>query len=183
MPAVLILLAEGCEEIESVTVANLLRRGGVTVVTASLGARLVHGNHGIGIEADATLDEALKQDFDMLVLPGGQPGATHLGADPRIHALLKKMQECGRYIAAICAAPGVLEQAGLLTGKKVTSFPEALKDLSSVTYLQTAVVVDGKIITSRGPGTAMDFGLALVALLMGEEVRRKIEVRLQRPTH
>jgi 4-methyl-5(b-hydroxyethyl)-thiazole monophosphate biosynthesis len=181
MPAVLVPLAEGCEEIEAVTVVDLLRRGGVKVVTAALGTRIVHGNHGIGIEADVTLDEALKQSFDMLVLPGGQPGATHLGADPRIQALLKKMEKDGRYIAAICAAPGVLAEAGLLKGKKATSFPDAIKDKSGMDYVEAAVVLDGKIITSRGPGTAIDFGLALVALLMGEEVRKKVEDRLQRP--
>ncbi|HSC47964.1 MAG TPA: DJ-1 family glyoxalase III [Gammaproteobacteria bacterium] len=181
MPAVLVPLAEGCEEIEAVTVVDLLRRGSVTVVTASLGERIVHGNHGIGLEADVTLDEALKQSFDMLVLPGGQPGATHLGADLRIQKLLKKMDQDGRYIAAICAAPGVLAEAGLLKGKKATSFPDAIQDKSGIDYLEAAVVKDGKIITSRGPGTAMDFGLALVALLMGEEVRKKVEDRLQRP--
>ena len=181
MARVLVLLPDGCEEIEAVTIVDILRRGGVEVVMASLTGRFVHGSHNIGLEADATLDEIARQSFDMLVLPGGQPGATHLGADARVLRLLREYAAEGRYLAAICAAPGVLVAAGLLQGKRATSFPGAIADVSTIEYLESAVVRDGQIVTSRGPGTAMDFSLTLLALLMGEDVKARVEARLQRP--
>ena len=181
MARVLVPLAAGCEEIEAVTLVDILRRGGVEVVAASLAGRLVHGNHGIGLEADMSLDEAASQSFDMIVLPGGQPGATHLGTDARVQRLLREYATSGRYVAAICAAPNVLAQAGLLQGKKVTSFPGAIPDTKGMSYMESAVVRDGKIVTSRGPGTAMDFALELLELLQGAETRAAVEARLQRP--
>ena len=181
MARTLVILADGCEEIEAVTVMDILRRGGVEVVAAALAGQMVHGNHGIGIEADASLDPVLEQSFDMLILPGGEPGASHLAADSRVQYLLKEFEKAGLYIAAICAAPGVLAEAGLLRGRKATSFPDAIKDPSGITYLQSAVVRDGKIATSRGPGTALDFALELLELLAGGEVRKRVEARLQRP--
>lgn len=180
MARALVILADGCEEIEAVTALDVLRRGGVDVVGAALAGRWVHGNHGIGIEADTVLDEVLHQDFDLLVLPGGQPGATHLAADARVQKLLQESTSKGCYIAAICAAPEVLAQAGLLQGRKATSFPGAIKHLSGITYMESAVVWDGKIITSRGPGTALDFALTLLEVLQGAEVRQEVEARLQR---
>lgn len=180
MARVLVPLADGCEEIEVVTIADILRRGGVEVMLASLAGRLVYGNHGIGLAADATLDEVAQQSFDMLVLPGGQPGASHLGADTRVQRLLREYAAAGGYVAAICAAPGVLAAAGLLRGRRATSFPGAITDVSEIHYLESAVVRDGKIVTSRGPGTAIEFALTLLALLMGEDVRGRIEARLQR---
>lgn len=181
MARALVVFADGCEEIEAVTVIDILRRGGVETVSASLDDTLVHGNHGIGIEADLDLDHALGQRFDMLILPGGQPGASHLAADPRVQRLLQDHARDGRYLAAICAAPGVLAAAGLLKGKRATSFPGAIQDLSGIEYLDAAVVQDGKVVTSRGPGTAMDFALELLALLMGDGARQEVEARLQRP--
>ncbi len=181
MARALVILADGCEEIEAVTVIDILRRGGVETVSASLKDKLLHGNHGIGIEADLGLDDALGQRFDMLILPGGQPGASHLAADPRVQRLLQDYDRDGRYLAAICAAPGVLAAAGLLKGKRATSFPGAIRDLSGIDYLDAAVVQDGKVVTSRGPGTAMTFALELLGLLMGEETRQEVEARLQRP--
>lgn len=180
MARVLVPLADGCEEIEAVTLIDILRRGGVEVVAASLVGRLVHGNHGIGLETDVSLDEAAGQSFDMIVLPGGQPGATHLGADARVQGLLREFAAGGRYVAAICAAPGVLAQAGLLQGKKATSFPGAIPDTKGMSYMESAVVRDGNIITSRGPGTAMDFALELLELLQGTGTRAAVEARLMR---
>lgn len=180
MARVLVPLADGCEEIEAVTLIDILRRGRVEVVAAALAGRLVHGNHGIGLEADASLDEAAQQSFDMIALPGGQPGATHLGADARVQHLLREYAAGGRYVAAICAAPGVLAAAGLLQGKRATSFPGAIVGREGITYLESAVVRDGKIVTSRGPGTAMDFALELLELLQGAEARASVEARLMR---
>ena len=168
MASVLVPLAQGCEELEAITVVDLLRRAGIGVVTASLDNEPVRGSRGSVLVADVTLDEAVKQKYDMIVLPGGLPGADHLNADPRIHGLLKEMSETGRYTAAICAAPKVLASAGLLHGKRATSFPGVLDDIDGVNYSEEAVVQDGKLITSRGPGTAMDFALTFIENLLNK---------------
>lgn len=182
MPQVLIPLAQGCEEIEAVTVIDLLRRAEVAVVSASLTDAPVKASRGVMLLADTTLDQALQQNFDMVVLPGGMPGSEHLKNDTRIIALLQKMATQGRYIAAICAAPMALHAAGLLDGKRVTSFPGVLDKLpGSHHYITDAVVTDGNIITSRGPGTAMDFALTLIELLVGKPKRDQVAAQLQRP--
>jgi len=131
----------------------------------------------------ATLDEALGQDFDMVVLPGGLPGADHLDNDDRLAALLKQMAADGKYTAAICAAPKVLASSGLLNGKRATSYPGVLQSGSvpGMDYVEQAVVTDDKVITSRGPGTAMDFALELIEVLAGTEKRNEVEAGLQRP--
>jgi 4-methyl-5(b-hydroxyethyl)-thiazole monophosphate biosynthesis len=129
---------------------------------------------------DTTLNEALKQQYDMVVLPGGLPGADHLDADVRIHDLLKEMSATDRYTAAICAAPKVLAGMSLLEGRQATSFPGVLDGYQGLEYRTDAVVQDGKIITSRGPGTAMDFALTLIEQLLGKDKREEVEVGLQR---
>jgi 4-methyl-5(b-hydroxyethyl)-thiazole monophosphate biosynthesis len=129
---------------------------------------------------DTTLNEALKQQYDMVVLPGGLPGADHLDADVRIHDLLKEMSATDRYTAAICAAPKVLAGIGLLEGRQATSFPGVLDGYQGFEYRTDAVVQDGKIITSRGPGTAMDFALTLIEQLVGKDKREEVEAGLQR---
>ncbi len=183
MAHVLVPLAQGCEELEAVTIVDLLRRAGITVTTAGLDAQPIKASRGMVLIADTTLDAALQNDYDMIALPGGMPGANHLRDDPRIQLLLKNMATQNKYVAAICAAPKALAQAGLLNGKNVTSFPGSLdaKQLQGVNYLEQAVVIDGKIVTSRGPGTAMDFALTLIELLMGKTKRLEVEAPLQRP--
>jgi 4-methyl-5(b-hydroxyethyl)-thiazole monophosphate biosynthesis len=181
MASVLVPLAEGCEELEAITVVDLLRRAGIGVVTASLENRQVRASRGSVLVADVTLDDAVKQKYDMIVLPGGLPGADHLDQDPRIRGLLKEMSETGRYTAAICAAPRVLANAGLLEGKSATSFPGILDAIEGVNYSEEAVVQDGRLITSRGPGTAMDFALTLIENLAGKDKRDEVEAGLQRP--
>lgn len=180
MASVLVPLAQGCEELEAVTIIDLLRRAGIGVVIAGLDAQPVHASRGTVLIPDVTLDEALKQEYDMIVLPGGQPGADHLNADPRIRGLLKKMAETGRFTAAICAAPMVLASTGLLAGRRATGYPGVLDAFEDVRLSTDAVVQDGRIITSRGPGTAMDFALALVENLMGRARRDDVEAALQR---
>ncbi len=129
---------------------------------------------------DVTLDVALQGSYDMVVLPGGMPGAANLKADARVLALLKKMAADDQYTAAICAAPMVLAAAGLLQDKQATSYPGVLDGLSGVRISTDAVVRDGKVLTSRGPGTAMDFALALVETLAGSEKRQQVEAALVR---
>jgi len=122
MARVLIPLAAGCEDIEAVTAIDILRRAGIEVITAGLAAGPVHASRGTVLLPDATLDDALHHDFDMVVLPGGMPGSEHLKNDARMIALLKRMAVAGKYVCAICAAPMALHAAGLLAGKHVTSF-------------------------------------------------------------
>lgn len=182
MASVLVPLAQGCEELEAVTVVDLLRRAGIEVITAGLDAQPVRASRGMLLVADTTLDTALQQEFDMVVLPGGLPGADHLRDDPRVIELVKKMAANNRYTAAICAAPRVLAHAGLLDGKRATSYPGAL-DIDAVPdidYQEVPVVTDGKVITSRGPGTAMDFALTLIETLAGRDKRDEVEAGLQR---
>jgi 4-methyl-5(b-hydroxyethyl)-thiazole monophosphate biosynthesis len=182
MASVLVPLAQGCEELEAVTVVDLLRRAGIEVITAGLDAQPVRASRGMTLIADMSLDEALQQEFDMIVLPGGLPGADHLRDDPRVIDLLKKMAASDRYTAAICAAPRVLAHAGLLDGKRATSFPGALDvdAVPGIDYQQASVVMDDKVITSRGPGTAMDFALTLIETLVGKHQRDEVEAGLQR---
>lgn len=181
MSKVLIPLAQGCEELEAVTVADILRRAGINVITAGLEAGAVRASRGMVLLPDATLVEALGTEFDMIVLPGGMPGAEHLKNDARVIALLKSMAAEGKYTTAICAAPMALHAAGLLEGKRATSFPGVLDRLPGThAFLNDKVVVDGKVVTSRGPGTAMDFALTLVELLLGKPRRDAVEADLQR---
>lgn len=182
MPRVLVPLAQGCEELEAVTVIDLLRRAKIEVVSAGLDNQPVTASRGVKLIPDTTLDEALKQEFDMIVLPGGMPGAANLNSDPRIKPLLREMAANGKYIAAICAAPMVLAEAGLLAGKRATSYPGFVDkmNLPDTAYCSDAVVRDGTVVTSRGPGTAMDFALALIEILAGKTKRDEVEAGLQR---
>jgi len=182
MASVLVPLAQGCEELEAVTIIDLLVRAGIEVLSAGLEAGPVHCSRGVTILPDTTLDEALQRDFDMVVLPGGLPGADHLDADPRIQVLLKTMAAKGKYTAAICAAPKVLASSGLLSGRRATAYPGTLEKLAlaDTTLTGEAVVVDGHVITSRGPGTAMDFALTLIEILLDKGKRNEVEAGLQR---
>ena len=181
MPTVLVPLAQGCEELEAVTIIDLLRRAEVKVVAAGLEAGPVTASRGVVLLPDVPLDTVLEQDFDMIVLPGGLAGAQRLEQDPRIIRLLQQMADKGKYTAAICAAPKVLATAGLLQGRAATAYPGILDKLSDLKLSSAAVVDDGTVITSRGPGTAMDFALTLITLLCGREKRNTVEAALQRP--
>lgn len=182
MACVLIPLAQGCEELEAVTVIDLLRRAGIEVITAGLDDQAVTASRGTRLIPDTDLDTALERDYDMVILPGGLPGADHLDSDPRLRAFLRAMASAGKYTAAICAAPKVLASAGLLDGRSATSYPGVIDrmDLPMTKLSNDAVVVDDKVVTSRGPGTAMDFALALIAELVGVDKRNEVESSLIR---
>ncbi|MBY0578592.1 MAG: DJ-1/PfpI family protein [Burkholderiales bacterium] len=175
---VLVPLAQDCEEIEAVTVIDLLRRAGITTVSAGLDAKPVKASRGVMLMPDADLDSALESEYDMVVLPGGA-GTKHLGNDARILSLVKSMAAGGRYVAAICAAPIVLAKAGILENRKATAFPGTLETMG-FENAGVAVLRDGNIITSRGPGTAMDFALELIEILAGIEKRQEVEAGLMR---
>ncbi len=182
MPNVLVPLAQGCEELEAVTIIDLLRRAGINVVTASLDDKAVTCSRKTVIIADTTLERVMQDDFDLMVLPGGLPGADNLNNDPRIHQLITRLANENKYLAAICAAPKVLASNGILDGKKATAFPGSLDalDTSKIQLGQTAIEMDGKVITSRGPGTAMDFALLLIETLLGKDAREAVSASLQR---
>ena len=183
MAVVLVPLAQGCEELEAVTIIDLLRRAEIEVVTAGLDGEPVHASRGVVLVPDTDLDTALQRDYDMVVLPGGAGGADNLNADDRIDELLKTMADSGRFTAAICAAPKVLAASGVLTGKRATCYPGHITadNPQQIQLSDEPVVTDGNIITSRGPGTAMDFALSLIERLVGKTRRDEVETALARP--
>ena len=166
---ILVVLADGFEEIEAVTPIDVFRRAGLEVTVAGLGKTLVEGAHGIKIQADTALDK-YKDTPDAVVLPGGMPGAKNLAESKDVALLLERAQKSGKIIGAICAAPGlVLARHGILDGKKATSYPGFEKNFGPKTSFSAArVVTDGNVTTSRGPGTALEFALELVTRLTGQ---------------
>ena len=182
MSHVLVPLAQGCEELEAITITDLLVRAGISVTTCGLDEQPVKASRGTTIIPDTSIDKIQNQSFDLIVLPGGLPGADHLRDNELLQALIKKQASENKYLAAICAAPKALASAGVLKGKTATSFPGVLHALqdSSITISDQAVEIDGNIITSRGPGTAMDFALTLIELLESKEKRKEVAQQLYR---
>jgi 4-methyl-5(b-hydroxyethyl)-thiazole monophosphate biosynthesis len=169
MKKVFIFLAEGFEETEAVATIDVMRRGGLDVTSVSItGKQTVTSSHGVTINADTLFEKADISSADMLVLPGGMPGASNLNAHAGIKNTLKEFAENGKKIAAICAAPLVLGGLGLLEGKKATAYPGFESTLKGATYIKSPTVKDGNIITGRGPGFAFQFGLAIVEELLGK---------------
>lgn len=175
MPVAVVVLADGCEEIEAVTPIDVLRRAGVEVVAAGLTARTVRGAHGLEFAADALLVDA-PTDPDAIVLPGGMPGAANLGADEALRARVRRVAASGGVVAAICAAPAMaLGPTGVLVGRRATCYPGFEDRLGAgVTFTDQRMVVDGPFVTSRGPGTALEFSLAIVTALVGPEVAARL---------
>ena len=170
---VIIPFAEGFEEIECLTVVDVLRRADVEVCLAALEGDAVCGRSQVTVRADALLDYVIEEAWDMVVLPGGLPNAFTLRDDARVQRLVRRLAEAGKEVAAICAAPVALAAYGVVGDKRITSYPgtdgEISKHAPQVTYCDDAVVEDAHLITSRGPGTAMAFALRLVARLCGED--------------
>ncbi len=166
MPTAAVLLAPGFEEIEAITIIDVLRRADVDVRLLGQEEGRVTGAHGVRVEVDQLFSDAW-EDWDLVVLPGGLPGATNLRDDDRVQGLLRRQRDAGRGVAAICAAPIVLGAAGMLEGRTATCYPGFEDQLTGATLSTEAVVVDDGITTSRGPGTALAFSLELVAQLCG----------------
>jgi protein deglycase len=176
---VLVPLAPGFEEIEAVTIVDVLRRAEIEVRVAGLAPGPVRGAHGIELATDCTLAEVDPAELAMLVLPGGMPGTTNLRADARVLALVRALESTGRTVAAICAAPTVLAAAGVLEGRAATSHPSVRAQLAGASVLaQPRVVRSGPVVTSQGVGTALDFALALVEELRGAERARALRAAL-----
>lgn len=178
MKTALVLLAPGFEEIEAVTIIDLLRRGNVAVTVAGLEQGLIMGSHQIPIQADVYYKEVEAMDFDQLILPGGLPGSTNLKNDPQVISWIRERFNANKPLAAICAAPTVFQEAGITRDLKITSYPSEENVFKDSRYLNDAVVKDRAVTSSRGVGTAIEFALALVADLSGaemaDEVRKKI---------
>lgn len=172
MPSALVILAEGAEEMETVISADVMRRGEVNVTIAGLtGDGPVTCSRNVVIKPDTSLDKVASQEFDIIVCPGGAKGAESLAGSKQVGEILKKQESRGALIACVCAAPIALASHGIAKGKKLTSHPsvqQKLKD-AGYTYVEDRVAVDGKLITSRGPGTCFEFGLAIVEALQGKE--------------
>lgn len=170
MKTAYVFLAEGFEEIEAVTPIDILRRAGVTVYTVGVGGKVIAGAHGIPVTADLDGEGfVLPQQADMVVLPGGGGGTENLKKSPLIETVLRQAAERDIYITAICAAPTVLHKYGLLTGKRVTAFPSVQASLTGSEVTGSGVEVDGKIVTARAAGVALQFGHVLAGLLVGKE--------------
>jgi 4-methyl-5(b-hydroxyethyl)-thiazole monophosphate biosynthesis len=170
MTKVLIPLAAGFEEIEALTVVDILRRAQIEVISAGLQPGPVVGAHNIVVIPDTTINAVHSAEYDMIVLPGGQPGTNNLNADPRIHLLVAEFAAAGKQIGAICAAPVVLAAGGLLAGKYVTCYPAYSDKLGDAIYEDKPVVIDGSLITGRGAGSAVEFALEIVSRLAGRVV-------------
>ena len=175
MSKVYIFLADGFEDIEGLTVVDLMRRAGIDIQTVSIkDTREVQTSQGISMLTDRIFTETDFSDADMLVLPGGMPGTKYLGAYRPLTDLLTDFYHKGGKVAAICAAPSVFAQLGFLEGRKATSYPSFMEKLTGAVTTEEAVAVDGNVTTSRGLGTAIDFALSLIVQLCGEEKAEEI---------
>jgi len=175
---VVVPLLPGFEEIEAVTIIDVLRRAELRVLVASTAAGPVRGSHDIEIVADTALASVAASAVDMIALPGGMPGAAALARDPEVQRLIRELAAADKYTCAVCAAPIALAAAGVHRGKRVTCYPGFESQLEGGTLVEDRVVVDGTLVTSRGPGTALEFALALVGVLRGATVQSELAKRM-----
>ncbi len=170
MKKVLLFLADGFEEVEAMTPVDYLRRAGIEVDMVSIGSGLeVRGAHGIQVLANKTIDQIEENEYDGLVIPGGMPGASNLRDDKRVTGMVKNFNDKGKLVGAICAGPIVLAEAGILEGKKVTSYPGFENQLGHSIYVEEKVVQDNNIITARGPALAVYFALKIIEYFKGKD--------------
>ena len=176
MKKVLLFLADGFEEIEALATVDVLRRAGVQVTTVSINpTEMVTGAHSISVVADVLFADCTLAEADMLILPGGMPGAANLDAHEGLRAAISAHAEAGKWLASICAAPMVYGHMGLLNGKKATCYPGYEGELAGATYTATPVEKDGNIITGKGPAVVLPFAYALAEVLVGEEVVAQVK--------
>ena len=176
-----IFLADGFEEIEAVSVIDVLRRAEYEVKTVAVGTadRRVTGAHDMVLEADCMEQEVNLDEMELMVLPGGMPGTLNLEQSQTVQAALKHCHQSGKWITAICAAPSILGHAGLLNGKTAICFPGFEDDLTGAQISKQAVCQDGKIITAKGPGVAIDFGLKIVEAISGAGLANALRMSMQ----
>jgi len=172
---VLVPIANGTEEIEAVCIIDVLRRAGASVTVASVDTLQVTASRGVKLVADRLIADCVNETYDLIALPGGMPGAEHLRDSKDLEKLLKVQQQKGRFYAAICASPAVvLQHHGLLERRRATCHPSFIHQLENTDAVETQVVMDGTCITSRGPGTAIEFALKLVELLYDQQKAKEI---------
>jgi len=168
---VVVLLAPGFEELEAVTIVDVLRRAGISVLLAGITSPPIEGGHGIKVMTDLSIDDVTT--YDALVLPGGNPGYINLERDQRVLKLIRAAYDAGKYVGAICAAPHVLGVAGIMEGATATCYPGI--EIAGAKRVEERVVRHGTIITSQGPGTAIDFALDLVEVLTSTKNAREVK--------
>lgn len=173
-----VLLADGFEDIEALEPVDILRRAEIPVKTVGVDAKTVIASHKTSVNADITIDELVKEDMTMLVLPGGM-GHTRLDESEKVSELINYAAENGIYIAAICAAPSILGKRGLLRGKKYTCFPGYEKMVTGGIHSDDKAVLDGRFLTAKGAGAASDFGFKMVEIFKGKAAADKIKSAMQ----
>ena len=172
---VIVPLAPGFEEVEAAGIIDVLRRAELDVVVAGTEEGLIRGAHGLGVETDTTINALGDAPIDMVALPGGLPGAENLMNDEGVQKLLADVRDNDGWLAAICAAPMALGPVGVTKDRCCTSYPGFGDKFEHREYVEDRVVIDGKVVTSRGPGTALEFGLELVRILCGDEKANALE--------
>lgn len=177
MSKAIVFLANGFEEIEALTCVDILKRTGIDVDMCSINDDyMVLGSHNIPVKSDITIDEIDDKEYNCIILPGGMPGASNLRDSEKVIKIIRKFNEEGKFIAAICAAPIVLDKAGIINGKRITSYPGFEDELKGCNYVSNELVVqDGNIITSRGPATAPYFALKIAENLAGEKSSKEVK--------
>ena len=176
---VYVFLADGFEEIEALTVVDVLRRAEIPVKTVSVNKEMVKGAHDISVQADCLIDDVVFEEAEMFVLPGGMPGTKNLEENEKVQMLLKSAVEQGKWVAAICAAPMILGNQGYLKNMKATCFPGFEEYLKEADVSDNPLEICGKFITSKGPGTAMDFAFAIVSVLKDENTAQNLREQMQ----
>lgn len=175
---IVVLLANGFEEIEALTPVDVLRRAGLNVVTVGLSGKEIRGSHGITVMADALPEDIDLTKVEMVILPGGMPGATNIDAHPFTDKVINAVTKSGGRLAAICAAPLVLGRRGLLKGKRATCYPGFEVELCGATVTGEGVVTDGNITTAKGMGVALEFAKELIRVTIGEEKAKEISTAI-----
>lgn len=173
-------LADGFEEVEALAAVDMIRRSGIELKTVGVGKKVITGAHDIKVESDCLEDEiVLNEDIEAIILPGGMPGTINLENSKTVQSAIDFAEENGKLLCAICAAPSILGHKGLLKGKQAIAYPGFEKDLEGAVISENHVVRDGNIITAKGAGVAIDFGLEIVAAVKSadkaEEIRKAIQ--------